>query len=55
MSLGEKQGYDATESYRRHSDHTVSLRKVGDIRITVEDDGTLRYSQNIEEHWRPKR
>ncbi len=54
-SVANESEHDATESYRRYSDHTVSLRKVGDIRITVEDDGTLRYSQNIEEHWRPKR
>lgn len=54
-SVGNDRDHDATESYRRYSDYTVSLRKSGDVRITVEDDGMLRYSPNIEEHWRPKK
>jgi beta-lactamase superfamily II metal-dependent hydrolase len=44
--------HDATESYRRYSQHTVSLRKAGDVRITIADDGTLYYSPNAEEHWK---
>jgi beta-lactamase superfamily II metal-dependent hydrolase len=46
--------HDATESYRRYSRYTVSLRKAGDIQITIADDGTLYYSPNIEEHWKPR-
>ncbi len=42
---------DATESYRRYSTHTVSLRESGDIRITIQDDGKLLYSPNIESVW----
>jgi competence protein ComEC len=53
-SVGEKE-YDATESYRRYSTYTVSLRKAGDIRITINDDGTLLYSPNVAGHWKPKR
>ncbi len=53
-SVGEK-AYDATESYRRYSDYTVSLRQSGDIRITVQDDGKLLYSPNAAEHWKPKK
>ncbi|MGH7432332.1 MAG: ComEC/Rec2 family competence protein [Candidatus Methylomirabilales bacterium] len=46
--------HDATENYRRYSEHTVSLRKAGDIRITIEEDGMLYYSRNAEEHWKPR-
>ncbi len=53
-SVGEK-AHDATESYRRYSTHTVSLRDAGDIRITVNDDGTWTYSPNVAQHWKPKR
>jgi beta-lactamase superfamily II metal-dependent hydrolase len=53
-SVGEIE-HDATENYRRYSKNTVSLRKSGDIRITIEDDGTLRYSHNIEDCWKPQR
>lgn len=53
-SVGEK-AYDATESYRRYSDYTVSLRRAGDICITIDDDGTLYYPKKIEEYWKPKR
>lgn len=52
-SVGEKE-HDATESYRRYSKHTVSLRKAGDIRITIQDDGKLLYSPNVAEHWKPQ-
>ncbi len=53
-SVGEK-AHDATESYRRYSTYTVSLRDAGDIRITVNDDGTWTYSPNVAQHWKPKR
>ncbi len=46
--------HDATESYRRYSRYTVSLRKAGDIQITIADDGTWYYSPNVEEHWKPQ-
>jgi beta-lactamase superfamily II metal-dependent hydrolase len=46
--------YDATELYRRYSDYTVSLRQCGDVQITIEDDGKLIYSPNIQAHWKPK-
>lgn len=53
-SVGEKE-HDATEKYRRHSQYTVSLRKAGDIRITIADDGKWYYHPNsIAEHWKPK-
>jgi hypothetical protein len=52
-SVGEK-AHDATESYRRYSDHTVSLRDAGDIVITISDDGTWTYSGNVSDHWKPK-
>lgn len=54
-SVANDRKHDATQNYRRYSDYTVSLRKSGDIRITIEDDGTLLYSPNIEEHWKPKK
>jgi len=53
-SVGEK-AYDATEKYRRYSDHTVSLRDCGDILITIRDDGVLVYPSKIEEHWKDKK
>jgi competence protein ComEC len=53
-SVGEKE-HDATENYRRYSTYTVSLRKAGDIRITIADDGTLVYSPNVAEHWKPQK
>ena len=46
--------HDATRNYRRYSDYTVSLLDAGDIRITIKDDGTLLYSPNTEDHWKPK-
>jgi competence protein ComEC len=53
-SVGQKE-HDATEKYRQYSDHTVSTRFTGDIKITIEDDGTVRYPAGIENHWRPKK
>ena len=53
-SVGEKE-HDATESYRRYSNYTVSLRKCGDVRITINDDGTWLYSPNVAEHWKPQK
>jgi competence protein ComEC len=50
-SVGEKE-HDATENYRRYSTHTVSLRRAGDIRITINDDGRLLYSPNVADHWK---
>jgi len=46
--------FDATSSYRRYSDYTVSLRKAGDIKITIADNGTLYYPEMIEKHWKPR-
>lgn len=54
-SVGNEKEHDATENYRRYSEHTVSLRKSGDIRITIEDNGRLIYSPNIQDHWKPKK
>jgi competence protein ComEC len=53
-SVGQKE-HDASEKYRRYSDYTVSTRFTGDIRITIEDDGTLVYPPILKEHWRPKK
>jgi beta-lactamase superfamily II metal-dependent hydrolase len=53
-SVGEIE-HDATENYRRYSTHTVSLRKSGNIRITIEDTGRLLYSSNVEEHWKSQK
>jgi beta-lactamase superfamily II metal-dependent hydrolase len=47
--------YDATENYRRYSQYTVSLRKAGDIRIRIEEDGTMYYPGHIEEYWKPQK
>jgi competence protein ComEC len=46
--------HDATENYRRYSRYTVSLRKAGDVRITIADDGTMYYPPSIEGHWKPQ-
>lgn len=54
-SVGNEKEHDATENYRRYSEHTVSLRKSGDIRITIEDNGRLIYSPNIQDHWKLKK
>ena len=52
-SVGEV-AHDATNNYRRYSNHTVSLRKAGDIKITIDDDGTLYYPRKIEQYWKPQ-
>jgi competence protein ComEC len=52
-SVGEKE-HDATEHYRRYSDHTVSLRKSGDIALTIDDNGKLWYPPNVAECWKVK-
>jgi hypothetical protein len=52
-SVGEA-AHDATNNYRRYSEYTVSLRKSGDIGITIGEDGMLYYSSNIEDHWKQK-
>ena len=46
--------HDATQNYRRYSQHTVSLRDAGDIVITIDDSGQLYYSGHIENHWKDK-
>ena len=52
-SVTEK-SHDATQNYRRYSDYTVSLRDTQDIKITIDDDGTLYYPPKIEDHWKSK-
>ena len=52
-SVGQKE-HDATELYRRYSEHTVSLRDAGDITITINDDGQWYYSPNAAAHWKDK-
>jgi hypothetical protein len=49
--IGEA-AHDATKNYRRYSKNTVSLRKTGDIRIEIGDDGTLYYPKKIEQYWK---
>jgi len=44
--IGEA-AHDATKNYRRYSKNTVSLRKTGDIRIEIGDDGTLYYPKKM--------
>jgi len=53
-SVGQAE-HDATESYRRYSDYTVSLRDAGDIRITINEDGQWFYSPDLSPHWKPKK
>lgn len=53
-SVGEA-AHDATRNYRRYSTYTVSLRKAGDIKITIYDNGTLYYyPKEIERYWKPQ-
>jgi competence protein ComEC len=53
-SVGEAE-YDATRSYRQYSEHTVSLRKSGDIRFTINDDGSCTYyPPNLPDVWKDK-
>lgn len=49
-SVGDK-AHDATGRYRKHSAHTVSLRKSGDLRIEIREDGTVYYPESLEAHW----
>lgn len=49
-----ERAHDATQNYRRYSDYTVSLRDAKDIKITINDDGTLYYPPHLEDHWRPR-
>jgi beta-lactamase superfamily II metal-dependent hydrolase len=53
-SVGQAE-HDATENYRRYSDYTVSLRDTGDIRITIDDDGSWTYWPDLSQHWKPKK
>lgn len=52
-SVGERE-HDATDSYRRYSKKTVSLRRAGDICIRITEDGTLYYPPKLEEIWKPQ-
>lgn len=52
-SVTEK-AHDATQNYQRYSDHTVSLRDTQDIKIIIDDDGTLYYPPKLEDHWKSK-
>jgi beta-lactamase superfamily II metal-dependent hydrolase len=52
-SVTEK-AYDATQNYRRYSDYTVSLRDTKDIKITINDDGTIYYPPKLKDYWKPK-
>lgn len=52
-SVGEA-ARDATNNYRRYSKYAVSLRKAGNIQITIDDDGTLYYSEKIEQYLKPQ-
>ena len=47
--------HDATDLYRQYSQHTVSLRNAGDVRITVNDDGKWFYSPDLQPHWEDKK
>jgi beta-lactamase superfamily II metal-dependent hydrolase len=53
-SVGEKE-HDATEGYRQYSEYTVSLRKAGDIRVTIEDDGRAYYDPDLSQFWKPRK
>jgi hypothetical protein len=46
--------HDATDGYRQYSQHTVSLRRAGNIWIKIDDNGDLYYPKAIEEHWKGK-
>jgi len=52
-SVGEAE-QDATPKYREYSEHTVSLRRAGDIQLTIDDTGTLYYPKAIEQYWKDK-
>lgn len=46
--------HDATEKYRQYSDHTVSLRKAGDVTVEIHEDGRWYYSPNVADYWKDK-
>jgi beta-lactamase superfamily II metal-dependent hydrolase len=50
----EDEEHDATPRYRQYSNRTVSLRKAGDITVTVADDGKWYISSNAESVWNAK-
>jgi competence protein ComEC len=52
-SVGDTQ-HDATKKYRQYSDYTVSMRKTGDIAVTIKDDGTIVYPDKLTEYWQAK-
>lgn len=52
-SVGQSE-HDATRRYRQYSEHTVSMRSFGDIKITIGDDGTLYYPPGLDQHWKDK-
>ena len=46
----------AVKATARPTDRTVSLRKAGDIRITIEDEGQITYDPaSVAQHWKPKK
>lgn len=48
--------HDATKSYRQYSAYTVSLRRAGNIKITIQDDGSVQYApHDLSQHWKPRR
>lgn len=53
-SVGQAE-HDATDLYRQYSEHTVSLRDAGDIRIRIDDDGKWYYETPIDQHWKDRR
>jgi competence protein ComEC len=50
-SVGQAE-HDATRKYRQYSEHTVSMRSFGDIRIRIDDDGKLYYPPGLDDHWK---
>jgi len=53
-SVGDAE-HDATNNYRRYSEYTVSLRKAGNICLTIDDDGMLYYPPHLKKHWKPRK
>lgn len=53
-SVGDRE-YDATPRYRQYSQYTVSLRAAGDIKIRINDNGSINYwPLNLADHWKPR-
>lgn len=50
----EDEDHEATPRYRQYSNRTVSLRKAGDITVTVADDDKWYISSNAESVWKDK-